>query len=201
MAGIDSKPSSRPLLSDVPKVNMPTSAALVVAADTDIQEVVSLMNLAYRGSDNDSAGWSTREKYLTGDRTTEKSLRDDLSAKPHASLLIWREAGESGLKGSVWIEPLDDDNWYLGSLAVNPESQNSGLGKTLLSLAEDWVRERGGRRVNMTVINVRETLIGWYGRRGYHDTGEREPFPYGDNRFGVPQREDLCFVKLAKDLA
>jgi ribosomal protein S18 acetylase RimI-like enzyme len=187
-------------MSDVPKSNEPTSAGLVVAADADIPEVVSLMNLAYRGSDKDSEGWSTREKYLTGDRTTEKRLRDDLSSNPRASLLIWRAAGESRLKGSVWIEFLEDGNWYLGSLAVDPESQNSGLGKKLISLAEDWVRERGGRRISMTVINVRETLIGWYERRGYNDTGEREPFPYGDNRFGIPQRDDLCFVKLAKDL-
>jgi hypothetical protein len=49
-------------------------------------------------------------------------------------------------------------------------------------------------------VNVRETLIAWYRRRGYRETGETEPFPYGDDRFGTPLRNDLHFVVLAKDL-
>jgi ribosomal protein S18 acetylase RimI-like enzyme len=180
---------------------LPASTELVPATDDDIPEVVRLMNLAYRGSDGDSEeGWSTREKYLSGDRTTEKLLHDDLRTSPDASLLVWRLEGETAIAGSVWLAPQGDGIWYLGSLAVDPGRQNGGLGKKLLSLAESWIRERGGRRINITVINVRETLIGWYARRGYCDMGEREAFPYGDNRFGVPQREDLCFVKLQKAL-
>lgn len=50
----------------------------------------------------------------------------------------------------------------------------------------------------MTVVNVRDTLIAWYVRRGYRLTGEREPFPYGDNRFGTPLRQDLHFEVLEK---
>jgi hypothetical protein len=52
----------------------------------------------------------------------------------------------------------------------------------------------------MHVINVRDTLIAWYERRGYHLTGETHPFPYGDNRFGTPLRADLTFVVLEKQL-
>ena len=43
----------------------------------------------------------------------------------------------------------------------------------------------------MTVISVRDELIAWYERRGYRRTGELSPFPYGDERFGIPQRDDL----------
>jgi len=52
----------------------------------------------------------------------------------------------------------------------------------------------------MTVLMVRETLIAWYERRGYTLTGETKPFPYGDNRFGRPLRDDLYFVVLEKAL-
>jgi hypothetical protein len=52
----------------------------------------------------------------------------------------------------------------------------------------------------MSVVNVRDALIAWYVRRGYHKTGETEPFPYGDDRFGAPLRDDLSFLVLAKDL-
>ena len=49
----------------------------------------------------------------------------------------------------------------------------------------------------MTVINARDTLLTWYARRGYTLANETKPFPYGDNRFGVPKRDDLHFVVLA----
>jgi hypothetical protein len=52
----------------------------------------------------------------------------------------------------------------------------------------------------MTVINVRGTLSAWYERRGYVRTGETKPFPYGDERFGLPQREDLHFEVFEKEL-
>jgi GNAT superfamily N-acetyltransferase len=85
-------------------------------------------------------------------------------------------------------------------LATDPTRQNSGLGKALLSAAEQWVRDRGGKRIRMHAVNVRDALIAWYLRRGDHKTGETEPFPCGDDRFGAPLRDDLRFLVLEKDL-
>jgi len=168
-------------------------------ADDEMAAIVRLMNSAYRGVGGVS-GWCTEEAYLAGDRTTSDLLRADIIAKPTASLLKWVEAETEGPVGCVWLEPLDDDTWYLGSLAVDPQRQDSGLGRTMLAAAEDWVRQRGAHRVRITVINVRESLIAWYIRRGYVKTGKTDPFPYGDDRFGRPLREDLCFVFLEKQL-
>jgi ribosomal protein S18 acetylase RimI-like enzyme len=166
------------------------------ATNDDVPGIVALMNRAYRGAG--AAGSSTQEPYLSGDRINEEVLRADLAAKPQATLLKWEDGGS--LLGCVWIEPLDDGVWYLGSLATDPTLQNSGLGKILLSAAEQWVRERGGTRIRMNVVSVRDALIGWYVRRGYRKTGETEPFPYGDDRFGAPLRDDLSFLVLEKDL-
>ena len=55
--------------------------------------------------------------------------------------------------------------------------------------------------MHMTVIVQRTELIAWYERRGYRRTGERKPFPYGDERFGLPQRDDLVFEVLRKSLS
>jgi GNAT superfamily N-acetyltransferase len=152
------------------------------------------MNLAYRG---EGAGWSTEAGYISGDRTTAPLLRAEVAAKPEGFLLLWRDAG---LKGCVWLEPLGGGAWYLGSLAVDPRLQNSGSGRALLAAAEDWIRAHGGTRVRISVVNVRDALIAWYERRGYARLVETEPFPYGDNRFGTPLRNDLCFVILKKPL-
>jgi len=172
----------------------------VLIRDDEVPAIVALMNRAYRGSG--PSNWSTETKYLAGDRTTNQALRADLAAKPAASLLKWVEEGTADqLTGCVWLEPLGRDTWYLGSLAIDPDRQRGGLGRIMLSAAEQWVRERGGKRVQMTVINVRDALIAWYLRRGYRRTGDTAPFPYGDDRFGAPLRDDLCFVVLEKDLA
>ncbi|RBP65492.1 acetyltransferase (GNAT) family protein [Brevibacterium sanguinis] len=95
----------------------------------------------------------------------------------------------------------DDGTAYLGVLAVAPQGQGRGVGSALLDLAEAWVAERWtARRLRMTVIDRREDLIAYYVRRGYEPTGNREPFPYGDERFGIPQVEGLEFVELVKTL-
>ena len=154
------------------------------------------MNQAYRGS----SGWSTEQAFLSGDRTTAELLRADILAKPSASLLGWADAPAHPLSGCVWLEPLGDGIWYLGSLTIDPERQNEGLGSRTLAAAEDWIREHGGTRVRLTVINVRAAVIAWYIRRGYARTGEIDPFPYGDDRFGIPLRDDLSFVVFEKRL-
>jgi hypothetical protein len=55
--------------------------------------------------------------------------------------------------------------------------------------------------MEMTVVAQRTDLIAWYLRRGYAATGETRPFPYGDERFGRPRRDDLAFTVLAKPLS
>jgi ribosomal protein S18 acetylase RimI-like enzyme len=167
--------------------------------DADVPAIVSLINRAYRGA-RSAGGWTTETAYLSGDRTSEALVRADLRDKPAALFLKWL-APDGALHGCVWLEPLGDGIWYLGSLAADPERQNAGLGRTLLAAAEQWVRAHGGTCIRMTVVNVREALIAWYHRRGYSLTGVTEPFPYGDNRFGIPLRDDLAFLVLEKRLA
>ncbi len=172
---------------------------LAAAGTADVPDLVALMNLAYRGGAT-PPGWSTEAGYITGTRTTEDLLRAELAEKPGASFLMWRDRNSHALKGCVWLEPLGGDTWYLGSLAIDPRIQNGGLGHALLAAAEHWVRLRGGRRIRMSVVHIRTVLIAWYARRGYRKTGETSPFPYGDDRFGTPTRDDLHFVALEKEL-
>jgi ribosomal protein S18 acetylase RimI-like enzyme len=171
---------------------------LVRATDADLDEIAELTNWAYRGT-GEVASW-TVESYLEGQRTTPDTLRADVAAKPQAHLLTWRgAAGE--LLGHFWLEPLGDGaTWYLGLLSVRPDRQDQQLGRRLLAAGEDFARSHGAGRLQMTVINVRDTLIAWYQRRGYALTGEVRPFPYGDDRFGKPMRDDLSFVVLERAL-
>lgn len=165
----------------------------------DVPAVAALMNRAYRDVGS-GASWNTEGSYMGGDRTSESLLLADIAHKPDASLLISHSENGGIIQGSVWLEPIGLQLWYLGSLVVEPRLQNGGIGRQLLKAAETWVYERGGREIKITVINVRKTLIDWYLRRGYHLTGETEPFPYGDTRFGIPKRDDLSFLVFRKCL-
>ena len=168
------------------------------AGAADIPAVVALMNLAFRGT-GAVRSWNSEAAYLDGDRTSVALIEAEIAAKPEARLLVVR--GENGRPfASVWLEPVGAGIWYLGSLAIDPALQRGGVGSRMLAACEGWVRARGGGIVRMTVVNVRDTLIAWYRRRGYALTGETEAFPYGDDRFGVPLRDDLHFLVLAKTL-
>jgi len=85
-------------------------------------------------------------------------------------------------------------------LAVRPEWQDAGLGRRMLEFAETEARARGAPAARMSVVSVRSSLISWYERRGYRRTGETEPFPYDDARFGQPQERGLEFILLQKEL-
>jgi ribosomal protein S18 acetylase RimI-like enzyme len=104
------------------------------------------------------------------------------------------------LLGTVWLEPKEDGVWYLGLLTIRPDLQKRQMGRALLAAAEGFAKERGAHRIRMSVVNVRTTLIAWYERRGYILTGKTKPFPYDDERFGRPLRDDLHFVLLEKNI-
>lgn len=170
---------------------------LIPAIEADYPAIIDLANRAYRGT-GPEASWNV-ENVIEGQRLDASLLRDDLAANSDAVLLVWRDQ-DGSLLGCVWLEPVSSETWYLGLLAVEPRLQKRQLGRTLLAAAEDYAREHGARRIRMTVLHLRNTLIAWYQRRGYAPTGETKPFPYGDERFGRPLRDDLHFVVLERSI-
>jgi ribosomal protein S18 acetylase RimI-like enzyme len=169
------------------------------ASESDLEALAELMNAAYGGT-GDIAGWTHVKDFIVGDRTSVSALRAEIQASPQAQLFVVRGAETGALRGSVWLEPKSASVWYLGSLTVDPREQNSGLGKRILDAAERRLADRGATKVVIDVLNVRGALLAWYERRGYKLTGEAHAFPYEDNRYGIPQRPDLEFLELAKDL-
>lgn len=167
--------------------------------EDELADIAVLVNSAYRG-ELAQKGWTSESYLLGGQRTDEASLRADLAAAPGSTILTLRDAEDAKPHASVWIEPAQGDAWYVGMVTVSPLRQAGGIGRTMLEAAEAHARAQGGKSMKMTVISVRDTLIAWYERRGYALTGETQPFPYGDERFGVPQRDDLHFVVMAKAL-
>lgn len=168
------------------------------AAEADYPTIIDLVNVAYRGT-GPSASWNI-ENFIEGQRLNESLLREELATKSESHLLTYRDAPDGPLLGTVLLDPRPNGVWYLGLLTVRPDLQERQLGRNLLAAAKGFAKQRGAHRIQMTVVNVRDILIAWYERRGYNVTGESRPFPYGDERFGRPLRDDLHFVVLEKDI-
>jgi ribosomal protein S18 acetylase RimI-like enzyme len=172
---------------------------LTPAMEADYPEIIDLVNRAFRGS-GPSASWNVESGIIDGQRLNESLLREDFAAKPAALLLTHRDEANGTILGTVWLDPVGDGVWHLGLLTVRPDLQKKQVGRSLLAAAESFAKERGAQRIRMTVVNVRDLLIAWYERRGYMRTGATQPFPYGDERFGKPLRDDLHFVVLEKGI-
>ncbi|NUT04643.1 MAG: GNAT family N-acetyltransferase [Hamadaea sp.] len=169
------------------------------AAESDVPAIVALVDSAYRGEAS-RAGWTTEADFLDGQRTDADEIAD-LVEDSDSRLLVATAAGRpDDLVACCHLENRGDYA-YFGMFAVRPGLQGGGVGKAVIAEAERVaVTAFGVREMRMTVISVREELIAWYARRGYTRTGKTTPFPYGDERFGLPKRDDLEFELLIKPL-
>jgi GNAT superfamily N-acetyltransferase len=166
-------------------------------SDEQVTAIVGLVESAYRG-DASRVGWTTEADLLDGQRTDADAVRA-IIAGPIGGILL--AENHRGLLGCCQLNRRAGSETYFGMFAVRPHDQGQGVGRAILTEAERIARhDWGSTHMSMTVIRQRLDLIAWYQRLGYQATGAILPFPYGDERYGIPTRPDLEFVELAKSL-
>jgi GNAT superfamily N-acetyltransferase len=96
------------------------------------------------------------------------------------------------LAGCVRVRALDAATGELGLLVSAPERRGIGLGRALMTFAEERCRARGARAMRLELLVPRdwahpskEALHRWYTRRGYRVVGER-PFEDASAQFVTP---------------
>lgn len=168
-----------------------------VAGVRDVEEIVALVESAYRG-ESSRAGWTTEADLLDGQRTDSTSVQI-LIGRPGSEILLATRGDR--LIGCCHLAIGDEGTVHFGLFAVQPEMQAGGVGRWLIGEAERRAKElHRASRLRISVLWQRLELIAWYERLGFQATGERVAFPYGDERFGRPKRADLEFVVLQKSL-
>ncbi|KUJ68183.1 GCN5 family acetyltransferase [Streptomyces albus subsp. albus] len=172
------------------------------ATEADVPSLVELVESAYRG-ESSRVGWTSEAELLDGRRTDRDGVAAVVAAPASRMVAVERD-GE--LLACCQLERRTGETGspvaYFGMFAVRPGLQGAGLGKAVLAEAERFAAaEWGAREMHMTVLTAREELIAFYERRGYARTGRRTPFPYGDERGGIPRRAGLEFELLVKPLA
>jgi GNAT superfamily N-acetyltransferase len=170
------------------------SFRLARAADAPL--IVALVESAYRG-DASRAGWTTEADFLHGRRTDVTEI-ESLVTGEQGRFVLFERGGV--VLASCYIER-QGPVCYFGMFSVHPPAQGTGIGRLVVNEVERIAREEwGSERIEMTVIDIRAELIAWYERLGFVRTGKTKAFPYGDERFGIPQRDDLRFEYMVKDL-
>lgn len=166
------------------------------ATPADVPALIDLVTSAYRG-DASRAGWTTEADILDGQRIDAEGILAELQ-RPRSVILVAERDGRMLACCHVADE---GGHGYFGMFAVSPGIQGGGIGKQLLAQAEQLAHAQWQLPLmQMTVIDCRDELIAFYLRRGYARTGIKKPFPYGDERFGIPRRDDLQFEVLEKQL-
>jgi len=168
------------------------------ATEADVPDLLSLVTSAYRG-DSSRQGWTTEAHLLEGQRIDADLLLADLRAPDSIVVTAHADGSAHPVDGCVHVRRTAPSTAYLGMFCVRPAGQGQGLGKQVLAEAERLVVDEWGvSTVEMTVLDARTELLAFYERRGYVRSGEHRAFPYGDERFGLPQRDDLRMEILRK---
>ena len=83
---------------------------------------------------------------------------------PSSAVLVAVEKGR--VTGSVMVGD-DGHRGWVYYLSVQPNLQKSGLGRDLMTAAEEWLRGRGVRKIELMVRNTNDGVIGFYEAIGY----------------------------------
>lgn len=169
------------------------------ACPKDAPALSHLVNSAYRG-DSSKAGWTTEADLLGGQRTDADKILEMIESQTSQIEIAFDSERSDDILGCVYLNQENIVTLYFGMLTVNPAIQAQGLGKLLLSHLESVARDKGYKKIRMTVISVRKELIAFYERRGYWATGVTEVFPANDPRFGIPKVSDLEFLEFIKEI-
>jgi GNAT superfamily N-acetyltransferase len=144
----------------------------------DAPAIAQLVNTAFRA-----------ERYfIDADRTDPEKVSALLQK---GKFLLLYEDGV--LAGCVYIE-LRGERGYFGLLAVDPQRQRSRIGTRLIGAAEEHCRSAGCRFMDLTFVNVRKELPGYYRRFGYVEN-DTLPFP-ADQVAKIP----VHLVRMSKPL-
>lgn len=163
---------------------------VVLAELSDANEINDLLNLAYRGEQ----GWTNENGLVSGQRSViddvEATIKDESS-----QFLIYRD--KTQLVACICLETKGED-LYLGSFAVHPERQSTGIGTVMLNAAEEYAIDKiTARRFVMVVLSDRDDLISFYQRRGYQRNDIKIDYPVHLN-VGTPKQPNMKIEQLIK---
>jgi len=150
------------------------------ATESDLPALMDLINRAF----------AVEKFFKQNDRLNPQTTREYFE---RGRFLV--SGRNSQLNACVFVE-LKGDRAYLGLLSVDPARQKTGLGTRLVAAAEEYARELGAHHMDLTIVNVRQELPGYYQRLGYTITGTESIPPEMIGPISMP----CHFIRMTKPL-
>ena len=96
-------------------------------------------------------------------------------------MYVPKERGK--VAGFMQLEKKEADRYELKNICVIPEYRHLGFGETLLDFAKDKVKELGGNKISIGIIEENNVLKQWYSNNGFIHLGTKKfdhlPFTVG----------------------
>jgi GNAT superfamily N-acetyltransferase len=131
--------------------NLRPTASVRLATSADADALIAVVNAAF-----------VVETFIEGTRTDAERMAETM----RTGEFLLAEDANGTVVACVYAE-LHGERAYLGMLSVDPVSQGTGLGRTMVEAAEGHCRERGCRRMDLRVLSLRAELLPFYEKLGY----------------------------------
>ncbi|KAF4979254.1 hypothetical protein FZEAL_4499 [Fusarium zealandicum] len=168
-----------------------------IATLDDAAQIQQLIQAAFRAEDS-RENWTGDMGLASGFSIGVEEITPGIT-NPNSDVLIATD-DNGQLVGSITVVKRGTDVARLALLAVDQKLHRGGIGRQVLTYAQDYCRrEWGVKKLGLNALSTRQELIAWYMRFGFRKTGEESPFPY--ERFSDRALPDgLCFFEMEKDL-
>ena len=128
------------------------------ATPADAPAIAALVNRAY-------------ERYLSRmDRTPAPMLDDYDKLVADGVVTVFDDGGRVCGVLVAWV---DGDSFYIDNLAVDPDIHGRGVGRTLLSVADELGRRAGCRRLWLYTNEAMSENLEYYPRQGFAEFDRR----------------------------
>jgi ribosomal-protein-alanine acetyltransferase len=114
---------------------------------------------------------------------TLMEISAELAEAPHWTREIWLEALKSGRElliyeaeydvAGVVLSAVVADEAEIESIAVSPNFQRQGVGRSLLTAALDGMRAKGVEKVHLELRESNQRALRFYRKHGFEEAGRR----------------------------
>jgi diamine N-acetyltransferase len=153
-----------------------------VQSNHDLSDVVKVLNEAHL-TVAEEFGFSKESNPTNNAFIDESTLKTQLEK----GILLFSLTVKGRIIGCIAIEKSTKEpgTFYIEKVSVLPEYRHRGYGKRMMGFAADKIKENGGERISIALIDSNTRLKNWYRIQGFKETGTRD-FPH------LPFR--VCFM-------
>ena len=130
-------------------------SSLRKAVAADMPAIVDLINRAF----------AVEKFFKSGERIDDAGVAEMMNS---GEFLLLETGG--ALIACMFVR-ITGERAYVGTLAVDPAQQKSGIGRRMMGEAEDYARAHGCEVLDIRIVNVRPELSEIYAKLGFLPTG------------------------------